>query len=141
MNIKIYRILTLLATCMSILGCILFSQFPKILPLESNTTVTIKENETTTLKVDLNNIYPGSEATYQINLYANVYNGLNVSVSFNDEINKGDLQKYLDIKFTSELVSISKPLSDVLSSKESFDMGQDIKYISIVYSMRFIYRQ
>lgn len=108
---------------------------PRILLLESNTTVTINENETTTLKVDLNDIYPGKEAAYTINIYTKVDNGLNISLTFDDEINKGDLQKYLDINFSSEFVSISKPLDDVLSNKEKFDMGQDIKHISIVYSM------
>lgn len=135
MNTKIYRILVLLTTVMSILGCVIFSQFPRVLFLENNTTLTINENETTSLKVDLSDIYPGNSAEYTINLYTSVKNGLNISVSFDGDSNKGDLDKYLNVSFSSESVSINKSLHDVLTSKETFDMGQDIKHISIVYTM------
>lgn len=140
MKIKIYHILTLLAASLSIVGCILFTKLPQILNLDRNTSITLLENETTKLKVDLNDINPGNNVEYRINLYTNVNNGLSIFVSFDNEINKGSLQDYLNVTFTSELDSeiinsVTKPLSEVLTNKESFNMGKDIKYLYVSYSM------
>lgn len=135
LKIKLYHILTLAATTLSIVGCILFTQLPQILKLDQNTSITLLENETTKLKVDLVDINPGSDITYTINLYTNVDNGLNIFLSFDGEGNKGDLQKYVNVSFVSEVTSVTKSLSEVLNNGESFDMGKDIKKIDVSYSM------
>ncbi len=135
MKIKIYHILTLTATALSVIGCVLFSKIPQILELDHNTSITLLENETTKLKVDLVDINPGNDVEYTINLYTNVDSGLNIFVTFDGQDNKGDLQKYLNVSFTSELASISKPLSEVLTNNESFNMGKDINKIVVKYSM------
>ncbi len=135
MKNNVYRILTLLSASLSIIGCVLFSTMRSALLLEPNTSLTINENETKNLKVELNDIYPGSADTYVINIYTEYETGLNISITFDGEENKGDLANYLDVSFNSESVSVTKPLKEVLSSKESFDMGIDIKHISLTYSM------
>ncbi len=132
---KIYHILTLLTTSLSILGCILFSNVRSALMLERNTSLTINENETKSLKVELNDIYPGSENKYVINVYTKYETGLNISLKFDGSENKGDLANYLTVICESENVTVNKSLSEVLSNDESFDMGKDVKHINLTYLM------
>lgn len=135
MNNRIYKILTLLTTSLSLIGCVLFSQMRRAISLESNTTITLSENETATLKADLKDIYPGSENEYVVNLNNESRTSYSVTLTFDGEINKGNLDKYLTVIFESETVSFNKSLNEVLSSKETFNMGNDVKHIKLTYVM------
>lgn len=135
MNNRIYKILTLLTTSLSLIGCVLFSQVRRAISLESNTTITLSENETATLKADLKDIYPGSENEYVVNLNSESRVSYSVTLTFDGEINKGNLDRYLTVTFESESVSFTKLLSEVLSSKETFSMGNDVKHIKLTYVM------
>lgn len=135
LNNRIYKILTLLATSLSLIGCVLFSQVRRAISLESNTTITLSENETATLKADLKDIYPGSENKYIVNLNNESRASYSVSLKFDGGINKGNLDQYLTVTFESESVSFTKLLKEVLSSKETFDMGNNVKHIKLTYLM------
>ncbi len=132
---KIYQILTLLSSALAVIGCVFLGQLFSVSTLEAVTTVTLNENVSKELKVDLYDIVPGSERTYTINISYEYEGDMRLTMSFDGGSNKGDLHNYLSVSFTSANASYEKPLCEAFESDAPFDMGIDVKNVVVSYKM------
>lgn len=131
----IYRILTLTAVALIAGGCVLVYYLINIPSLDNVATISLKENESKTLKVDLSELYPGSKSEYKINIGYEYTDDMRLTMQFDGANDAGSLADYLTVSFSSESVEYQKSLAEAFSSPTAYDMGVGVKTITIDYSM------
>ena len=128
-------ILITLTSALTITGVLLYVHFKKNTKLPNVTTVTINEETTKNLKVDLDDIAPGSESTYTINIESKYFSDFIFSVTFYEKDDPGELSNYLSLTLNANEFTVTKSFKEVLENKETFSLGNNIKKISLTYTM------
>lgn len=124
-----------LCVALTLIGIVLFSYFRTTKQEVNDITITINEETTTRLDVDLKEINPGSEEKYSINLDSEDLSLYYVSLQFVDKGNSGNLDKYLTLVLSTNDYKIEKSLYEVLTNEEKFDLGTNVKNIYVIYKM------
>lgn len=124
-----------LCVALTLIGIVLFSYFRTTKQEVNDITITINEETTTRLDVDLKEINPGSEEKYSINLDSEDLSLYYVSLQFVDKGNSGNLDKYLTLVLSTNDYKIEKSLYEVLINEEKFDLGTNVKNIYVIYKM------
>ena len=127
-------ILVLITSALSLIGVLLFIHFQKS-TAPNQITVTINEETTKNLKIDLENIVPGSETSYTINIDSKYFNDFDFSISFYEKDDPGELSNYLSLSISANEFKINKSFKEILNKNETFDLGSNVKQISLVYIM------
>lgn len=104
--------------------------------LQKNTTITVKQDTTRTLEAEITGIYPGNSREYVINLNVKDAEILDISLAFrNKENNDGKLKNYIDVTISAGDVKIEKTLKELLDDDAKYDLGDNVKTITITYTM------
>ena len=103
--------------------------------LDNVTTIEINDEITKNLNVDLKDIAPGTETKYLINIEGLELSSFNVSLSFYEKNNPGTLSEYLTLSLTANDFNVTKSLKEILTNKDTYELGNDVKQISLVYLM------
>ena len=127
-------ILVLITSALSLIGVLLFIHFQKS-TAPNQITVTINEETTKNLKIDLENIVPGSETSYTINIDSKYFNDFDFSISFYEKDDPGELSNYLSLSISANEFKINKSFKEILNKNETFDLGSNVKQISLIYIM------
>lgn len=139
MKLKIKQLINLtfcdLCMALALIGIVLFSYFRNTSKNMNNITITINEEITTKLDVDLKEINPGSEEKYSINLDSEDLSLYCISLQFLEKDNKGNLDEYLTLVLNANDYKIEKNLHEVLVNEEKFDLGVNVKNIYVAYKM------
>ena len=129
------NILVLVTSALSLIGVLLFVNFKKNTVLPNEITVTINEETTKNLKIDLEDIVPGSKRSYTINIDSKYFDEFNFSISFYELDDPGELSNYLSLSISANEFNINKSFKEVLNKNEVFVLGPSVKKISLTYSM------
>lgn len=103
--------------------------------LDNVTTIEINDEITKNLNVDLKDIAPGTKTKYLINIEGLELSSFNVSLSFYEKNNPGTLSEYLTLSLTANDFNVTKSLKEILNNKDTYELGNDVKQISLVYLM------
>ncbi len=128
-------ILVLSCTAVSLTGILLYYFFKKNTELENATTITINEETTKSLKVDLVDIAPGSRSSYTINIESKYFDDFDFSIKFYEKDDPGELSNYLSLSLTANEYSVTKSFKEILNSEEIFSLGNNVRKISLLYTM------
>lgn len=128
-------ILVLLTSALSLTGVLLFVHLKKNTVLPNEVTVTINEETTKNLKIDLIDIVPGSETSYTINIDSKYFDDFNFSISFYEMDDPGELSNYLSLSISANEFNISKSFKEILNKNEVFALGTNVRKISLTYKM------
>lgn len=129
------NILVLVTSALSLIGVLLFVNFKKNTVLPNEITVTINEETTKNLKIDLEDIVPGSKRSYTINIDSKYFDEFNFSISFYELDDPGELSNYLSLSISANEFNINKSFKEVLNKNEVFVLGPSVKKISLTYTM------
>ncbi len=129
------NILVLVTSALSLIGVLLFVNFKKNTVLPNEITVTINEETTKNLKIDLEDIVPGSKRSYTINIDSKYFDEFNFSISFYELDDPGELSNYLSLSISANEFNINKSFKEVLNKNEVFVLGPSVRKISLTYSM------
>ena len=129
------NILVLGTSALSLIGVLLFVNFKKNTVLPNEITVTINEETTKNLKIDLENIVPGSKTSYTINIDSKYFDDFNFSISFYELDDPGELSNYLSLSISANEFNINKSFKEVLNKNEVFVLGTNVRKISLTYIM------
>ena len=129
------NILVLVTSALSLIGVLLFVNFKKNTVLPNEITVTINEETTKNLKIDLENIVPGSKTSYTINIDSKYFDDFNFSISFYELDDPGELSNYLSLSISANEFNINKSFKEVLNKNEVFVLGTNVRKISLTYIM------
>lgn len=127
-------ILVLITSALSLTGVLLFVHFQKS-AVPNQITVTINEETTKNLKIDLTDIVPGSETSYTINIDSKYFGDYDFSISFYEKDDPGELSNYLSLKISANEFNVNKSFKEILNKNETFDLGSNIRKISLTYIM------
>ena len=103
--------------------------------LDNVTTIEINDEITKNLNVDLKDIAPGTKTKYLINIEGLELSSFNVSLSFYEKNNPGTLSEYLTLSLTANDFNVTKSLKEILTNKDTYELGNDVRQISLVYLM------
>ncbi len=103
--------------------------------LDNVTTIEINDEITKNLNVDLKDIAPGTKTKYLINIEGLELSSFNVSLSFYEKNNPGTLSEYLTLSLTANDFNVTKSLKEILINKDTYELGNDVRQISLVYLM------
>ena len=129
------NILVLVTSALSLIGVLLFVNFKKNTVLPNEITVTINEETTKNLKIDLEDIVPGSKRSYTINIDSKYFDEFNFSISFYELDDPGELSNYLSLSISANEFNINKSFKEVLNKNEVFVLGTNVRKISLTYIM------
>ena len=129
------NILVLGTSALSLIGVLLFVNFKKNTVLPNEITVTINEETTKNLKIDLEDIVPGSKRSYTINIDSKYFDEFNFSISFYELDDPGELSNYLSLSISANEFNINKSFKEVLNKNEVFVLGTNVRKISLTYIM------
>ena len=129
------NILVLVTSALSLIGVLLFVNFKKNTVLPNEITVTINEETTKNLKIDLEDIVPGSKRSYTINIDSKYFDDFNFSISFYELDDPGELSNYLSLSISANEFNINKSFKEVLNKNEVFVLGPSVRKISLTYTM------
>lgn len=129
------NILVLVTSALSLIGVLLFVNFKKNTVLPNEITVTINEETTKNLKIDLEDIVPGSKRSYTINIDSKYFDEFNFSISFYELDDPGELSNYLSLSISANEFNINKSFKEVLNKNEVFVLGPSVRKISLTYTM------
>ena len=129
------NILVLVTSALSLIGVLLFVNFKKNTVLPNEITVTINEETTKNLKIDLEDIVPGSKKSYTINIDSKYFDEFNFSISFYELDDPGELSNYLSLSISANEFNINKSFKEVLNKNEVFVLGPSVRKISLTYIM------
>lgn len=128
-------ILVSLCAALSLTGVLLYFHFKQNMVMDKVTIITIKEDVVKNLAVKIDDIAPGSENNYVINIESNDISVFNISLTFYNGDNPGNLSDYLSLSLKANDLNIEKPLKSILEDKETIDLGRNVKEISLTYKM------
>lgn len=124
-----------LCVTVSLVGILLYLNLKKGEKLDNVTTIEINDEITKNLNVDLKDIAPGTKTKYLINIEGLELSSFNVSLSFYEKNNPGTLSEYLTLSLTANDFNVTKSLKEILNNKDIYELGNDVKQISLVYLM------
>ncbi len=140
MGKKIRYILVILCVALAFIGILTYALMAEGNKLLENTTIDVKGDTTTTLKAEIDNLYPGSVNEYAIHLNGDQADEFYVTLSFNESLIKklfggNKLKDYIAVKVVCGTQTIEKPLKDLIDGKEKISLGQNASEIKIIYTM------
>lgn len=124
-----------LCVTVSLVGILLYLNLKKGEKLDNVTTIEINDEITKNLNVDLKDIAPGTKTKYLINIEGLELSSFNVSLSFYEKNNPGTLSEYLTLSLTANDFNVTKSLKEILINKDTYELGNDVRQISLVYLM------
>ncbi len=133
MNKIVKIILIVVSAAMTFTGVLLYFVVSKNNTLMKDTTITLRENTTKTLKAEIKDIVPDTKNEYVINLTGESKSDLIVTLAFRIK-NDGELKNFIHVEITTNDKTIQKSLDELLKG-DKIELGANVNKIKIVYAM------
>ncbi len=137
MNPKNKKSLFLASICtisaLTLIGSLVFIKALTGKPISNETTLNVNNITSKTLRVSIEELAPGFEEDYVINLSGKELDTLSISLSFVNKDEKGKLSDYLTVSISGGDYKDSMPLKTAFSLNEPISLGKGVSKISLSY--------